>query len=173
MPLHLGGSICQSLAVLCCFLWHIWQSHASARLENYTNVRLERCNWRWQRADWETFKWLFSSVQHGGRVAEATERNTLKWLLLLTGGWQVFMCEPMHTLSVYMLCVCVSLYSLCVCLCALCVSLPPCFYQDVWMCVWCGWRACVWALRSSLLRASTKQRGFTSDRLEHCHHDSI
>ena len=29
--------------------WHVWQRLASARLENYTNVRVKRYNWGWQK----------------------------------------------------------------------------------------------------------------------------
>lgn len=79
-----------------------------------------------------------------GRVAEATERNTLKWLLLLTGGWQVSLslalllwtyayCQCMYVyVCLYTLCmglcalrehVCVLYKHLCVCFCLQCVHL--------------------------------------------------
>lgn len=43
-PIHLsvfGGALL--------LLWHVWQRLASTRLENYTNVRVKRCNWGWQK----------------------------------------------------------------------------------------------------------------------------
>lgn len=73
-----------------------------------------------KRADWETFKWLCSTVQHGGRVAEAIERNTMTWLLLLTGAWQVSL-SRFSWESICTLCQCMYVYvcSLCIAICAL------------------------------------------------------
>lgn len=116
-------------------------------------------------ADWETFKWLCSSVQHGGRVAQAMEGNATEWLPLLTGGWQVSLClsPPWICLSVHVhLWVC----SPCTGLCALHrVSACPlaCVYQAGWMCAWYGRQAC--DLRSSLLGASAKRRAFRNGRI--------
>lgn len=106
-----------------------------------------------KRADWKTFKWLCSSVQHGGCVAQAIERHTAP------DGWVINLpphsCKSVHTVSVYV-CGCV-LYMQCY------THLRACIDQGVWICLRYICQTCaLWIFH----RESTRHR------LQNCHHDN-